>query len=315
MNRLFISHAEKDRSTVKDFVELLYHIGLSEENIFCSSISELGVPLKEDIYSYLRKLLDSDAVIPIFMLSENYYASAACLNEMGAVWMKQKDYYTFLLPGFTFKEIRGAINPNKRAIKFDNARRALQNDLTSFKNSLVKTFNLTPISEQRWEVYRDEFVDKISSINQNTEIIIDVRESQTFCINDVNHGACERIVDKICNKVVFQFDFYKTTSQLCSLVFFTGGLNLLSAYQSGKKLEFWIKASDKVKEVRVEMHLPSMNPERVVHTNSAWQKISIPLCEFTTLQNLWECCKEICFVVDRVIAKRGTIEIKDIRII
>lgn len=35
--------------------------------------SEIGVPVKEDIYEYLRNLLDSEQVIPIFMLSDNYY--------------------------------------------------------------------------------------------------------------------------------------------------------------------------------------------------------------------------------------------------
>ena len=85
--------------------------------MFCSSISEIGVPIKEDIYDYLRTLLDSEPIIPIFMLSENYYESAACLNEMGAVWITQKDYFTFLLPGFEFKQIKGAINPNKKSNK------------------------------------------------------------------------------------------------------------------------------------------------------------------------------------------------------
>lgn len=80
---LFISHAEKDSILIEKFVDLLYDMGIPEESMFCSSISEIGVPIKEDIYEYLRNLLDSEQVIPIFMLSDNYYASAACLNEMG----------------------------------------------------------------------------------------------------------------------------------------------------------------------------------------------------------------------------------------
>ena len=75
-------------------------MGVPENSMIFSSITEIGVPVKDDIYEYLRNLLDSEQVIPIFMLSDNYYASTACLNEMGAVWMKQKDYYTFLLPDF-----------------------------------------------------------------------------------------------------------------------------------------------------------------------------------------------------------------------
>ena len=49
-HRLFISHAEKDATIVKAFVELLYRIGLNEDDIFCSSISEIGVPIRYECF-------------------------------------------------------------------------------------------------------------------------------------------------------------------------------------------------------------------------------------------------------------------------
>lgn len=315
MQRLFISHAEKDLNITEAFVELLYHIGLSEENIFCSSISELGVPIKEDIYKYLRNLLDSDDVIPIFMLSKNYYASAACLNEMGAVWLKQKSYYTFLLPDFTFKEIKGAINPSIRGIKLGSARSSLRNDLNEFMKEICKDFNLNPINENRWEKYRDSFIDLIQNCDINSEITFDIAENQTFCIDEINRNACQATVDKLCNKLDFQFNFNKTASELCSVVIFTGEIDLRKAYSLKKKLEFWIKASDEVKAVTVEMHLSSKNPAKTIHVYTEWMKYSIPLDEFTCLEKLWGCCKEICFVVDRVVTNCGVIEIKDIKIL
>lgn len=318
MKRLFISHAEKDFDITQAFVELLYRIGLKESDIFCSSISELGVPIKEDIYSYLRNLLDSDDVIPIFMLSENYYSSAACLNEMGAVWLKQNDYYIFLLPGFTFKEIKGAINPSKRGIKLDNTKRTLRGDLNLFKEELCEIFMLKPIAEQRWEDYRDSFIKSIQNSNDAAEITFDIAETETFCIEGINRNACEVIIDKVWDKLDFRFDFNKTTSELCSLVLYTGEINLHKAFQERKRLEFWIKASDKVKEVIVEMHLSSKNPSKTIQVSREWQKCNIRLDEFTTLEKLWECCKEICFVVDRKSAKRGmrgVIEVKDIKIL
>ena len=54
-NKLFISHSEKDREIISAFVDLLYDIGLKEENMFCSSRTDIGVPIKEDIYEYLRR--------------------------------------------------------------------------------------------------------------------------------------------------------------------------------------------------------------------------------------------------------------------
>lgn len=44
---LFISHAEKDSRLIEKFVDLLYDIGVPEKFMFCSSISEIGVPIKK----------------------------------------------------------------------------------------------------------------------------------------------------------------------------------------------------------------------------------------------------------------------------
>ena len=114
----------------------------AETSMFCSSIAELGVPIKEDIYEYLRNLLDSEQVIPIFLLSDNYYSSVACLNEMGAVWIKQKDYFMFLLPEFEFSEIKGAISPRKRGVllwyRSDREEQNLKENLNQFREELCK---------------------------------------------------------------------------------------------------------------------------------------------------------------------------------
>ena len=190
--RIFVSHAEKDGEIVREFVELLYHIGLSEENIICSSISEIGIPIRVDIYEYLRNLIDSDDIITIFMLSKNYYASVACLNEMGAVWMKQTDYYTVLLPGFTFEQIKGAINPNKKGIQLDEVN--LRDNLTSFKNSITELFQLPRIAEQRWEKYRDIFIEFVNRTKKSEEIHINMEVNQIFCLNcsgyNIGYGVC-----------------------------------------------------------------------------------------------------------------------------
>lgn len=64
---MIISHVEKDGILIEKFVDLLYDIGIPVKFMFCSSIMEIGVPVKEDIYEYLRNLLDFEHVITIFM--------------------------------------------------------------------------------------------------------------------------------------------------------------------------------------------------------------------------------------------------------
>ena len=315
-HRLFISHAEKDATIVKALVELLYRIGLNEDDIFCSSISEIGVPIRYDIYEYLRNLLDSEDVVPVFMLSKNYYNSAACLNEMGAVWIKQADYYTLLLPGFSFGQIRGAVNPSKKGIKLDGEN--LIGDLTGLKDSIVELFHLPGISELRWANYCNEFIEFIQSKNKiakSNDHGFDIKASQAFAIGDTNNEACTLNFDELNGSAIFSFDFSRTHAEKCSLAVLTGAEDLREAYNSGKQLEFWLKASDAVKRIMIEAHLSSWNRETHIDASIVWKKYRIPLCELVPLENEWKMCKEICFVVNRDSVKAGIVEVRDIKIV
>ncbi|WP_252503640.1 toll/interleukin-1 receptor domain-containing protein [Sporosarcina sp. Marseille-Q4943] len=132
---IFISHASKDREYVKELVNLL--TPLNVPNIICSSLHGYHIPNDADIYEYLARNLNRNGRV-IFVLSKNYYDSAACLNEMGACWILNKNYTTILTPNFEFEEIVGAINPNQMSFKFNDEDR-----LCEFIESIKSEFNTT----------------------------------------------------------------------------------------------------------------------------------------------------------------------------
>lgn len=311
-NKLFISHSEKDKEIVSAFVDLLYVIGLKEENIFCSSRTDTDVPIKEDIYEHILSLLDSDNVTPVFMLSENFYNSPACLNEMGVAWVKRKDYFMFLLPGFEFKQIKGAINPNKKGIKLDDDIDALKGELTNFKNEICKIFG-TKISDNRWEKQRDHFINQLNSISPN--IFINLSEDRGYCIGEVNYNGCKVTYDKAKNKVITSYDFTKTKAEICSLVFFTGELNIHNQFLQNKHLCFSLKSVNSSFELTVELKLKNRDVSYNIQTNSEWEDYSIPLQDFGGAESEWQILREVNFLVYRSNVKRETIEIKDIKII
>lgn len=309
--KLFISHSEKDKEIVSNFIDLLYSIGLKEQNIFCSSRTEIDVPIKEDIYNYLRNLIDSDDIIPIFMLSENYYNSPACLNEMGAVWIKQKDYFLFLLPNFEFKEIKGAINPNKKAIKLDAPIDTLKGLLTNFKNEMCKMFNVN-ISDNRWEKQRDEFISKINITATDTHIKLS--EFRGYCINDINNGGCVVNYDKTKNKITTTYDFTKTKSNISSVVFFTGELNMHKAFLQNKHLCFSLKSIKNCFNLTIELRLKTRDVSYNITTSRECEYYQIPLQEFGGAESEWDILREIKFLSYRYNIKKETIEIKNISI-
>ena len=164
MPLLFISHSSKDEDIVKQIVTLLQTLGFNKTNLFCSSIEGYGIDVGDDIYDTLRSKFKEYNIYVLFVLSENYYASPACLNEMGAAWILQSDYFVILSSGFQIPKIKGAINPNKMAIIVDD-KKHIRSSLNSFKSKLVNIFDLPHNDDDIvWEDHRNEFIKNVCGL-------------------------------------------------------------------------------------------------------------------------------------------------------
>ena len=156
---LFISHSSEDEVIVTGLVEMLRTIGFNNRNLFCSSVPGFDIPEGEDIYEFLRAKLIGYKLFVIFVLSESYYKSAACLNEMGAAWVLKADYSTIILPGFQIPDIKGAVNPQKMAVVMEDDKR-VRGKLNQFKDRLIEFFDLPETEDDTiWENDRNKFVD------------------------------------------------------------------------------------------------------------------------------------------------------------
>jgi len=166
IDKVFISHSENDKNIVLSFVKLLESIGMTNKHIFCSSVNGYGIPIDENIYDYLKDHFAKQNIYVIMMLSNNYYKSPASLNEMGAAWATSKDYIAILIKGFEFVRIKGAINPQKIAMKIDE-----KNRLDEIKDKFISAFDLPMLYQKEWETKRDDFLSKINVINQENEVL------------------------------------------------------------------------------------------------------------------------------------------------
>lgn len=162
--KVFISHASRDEAFVRKIVELLEDIGLTENQVVCSSIPGYGIPLGEDVYEWLAKQFREFDLHVLFVLSDNYYSSVACQNEMGATWVLKTKYDTILLPGFEFRDIKGAVNPNQISMKLDGNEEVLKQHLSELKNTLVAEFGLPMPSASKWERHRKAFITSVALI-------------------------------------------------------------------------------------------------------------------------------------------------------
>ena len=78
--KIFISHSSKDKVFGDILLGLLKGLGLGRNEIIYTSNDLYGIPLGKKIYSYLRDNIDTNVHI-LFLLSDNYFDSVACLND------------------------------------------------------------------------------------------------------------------------------------------------------------------------------------------------------------------------------------------
>jgi hypothetical protein len=88
---LFLSHAVADRHLVDALIKLLEGgIGLTPDQIFCTSFDEQGIPAGSNFSAYMREELVKKAKTVLALVTPQYYASAFSLCETGAAWASDK---------------------------------------------------------------------------------------------------------------------------------------------------------------------------------------------------------------------------------
>jgi hypothetical protein len=159
--RIFISHSSKDKEVMEKFTDYILQlgIGLSHEDIFCTSIEEMGIRNGEDIRQHIKDNVQG-ADFSFLMLSKNYKKSEICLNEMGAVWAVDNRVRYYLLPNVDFKEIGWLCDTNKAEKLHDYVvLDALQEELISFYG--------LPHKGGIWSRQRQNFVEYLTNNANN----------------------------------------------------------------------------------------------------------------------------------------------------
>ena len=159
--RIFISHSSKDKDVMEKFTDYILQlgIGLSHEDIFCTSIEEMGIRNGEDIRRHVKDNVQG-ADFSFLMISKNYKESEICLNEMGAVWATDNRVRYYLLPNVDFKEIGWLCDTNKAEILRDSI------TLDALEEELTSLYGL-PHKGGIWSRQRQNFVDYLTNKANN----------------------------------------------------------------------------------------------------------------------------------------------------
>ena len=135
--KIFISHSSKNKGYGEAIVKLLRDVGVKADDIIFTSNPAHGIPIRMNIFKWLKSRIQEQSYI-IYLLSEEYYDSVACLNEMGAAWVIENKGAMLFVPGFDldcheFKS--GALDPRDIGFFLYNEDRVIE-----FVESLKEDF-------------------------------------------------------------------------------------------------------------------------------------------------------------------------------
>lgn len=138
--KIFITHSSKNKFYGDKLVDLLRNVGIKENEIIFTSNIAYGIPVGHNIFNWLKTQITEKPFV-VYLLSEEYYQSIACLNEMGAAWIIENKHVAIFTPNFNLssKEFQsGALDPREIGFYINDEERIL-----SFLHLISKDFEIS----------------------------------------------------------------------------------------------------------------------------------------------------------------------------
>lgn len=317
--KIFISHAYKDKLLVDALVELLTKAGIKSEQIVSSSTPGSQLHTGKPLYEMLRNELSNEKVFVIFMLSDNFYASKVCLNEMGAAWVREADCEIIILPGFSFSKVEGVIcEKNLVGIALDNYDKATAERFEHLREDLSNHFDFSLLTAN-WNLAILDFFKMVESYKKLLipKSPISMKDCENICINDTKRDGCFILgAESSSNKITSIIDFSLTTSSLCSIVFHTSVYDWRTYIKGKQLLCFEIYADALNVQGEIEMHLTKgRNIRTPIIVTGNILSYRIPLTQFTASESAWSDVTQVCFLFsDETIKSRTKIVIENLRL-
>lgn len=196
--KIFISHSSKNKFYGDKLVDLLRSVGVNENEIIYTSNTAYGIPVGENIFNWLKGQIVEKPFV-IYLLSEEYYNSIACLNEMGAAWIIENKHVALFTPNFNLssKEFQsGALDPREIGFYINDEDRVLSflqiisqdfqiskshiiisqsvkkflTEINNHQSSIINPILINPYREQKTDVVKEVIIHK-APINKTDDLL------------------------------------------------------------------------------------------------------------------------------------------------
>ena len=161
---IFLSHSSIDKSYGDALEKVISGLGVKEKQLIYTSHPLHKIPLDKNIYDYLRENFSKNIFV-IFLWSDNYLDSPACLIELGAAWVTQSDYSNIFIPDFNFDNPKFhvcAVDDKKIGIRLKGDDHC-KISMIELKDKIISLFGLS-VDEKKISLLLDDFIKEINSI-------------------------------------------------------------------------------------------------------------------------------------------------------
>lgn len=214
----FISHSSKDKEYAEALVDLLKNIGLTPQNLFCTSVPGYWIENGRFI-DVIKEKFDNYNLYMIIIQSPRYFQSPISLNEMGAAWALGAKCSSFLTNDMTFEQMNGVINKDYIAIDINSTE--CKSRINDFKKEVINYTNIPAVEDNIWERERNKFIETVKEIKYDSEsqnsqnVLVDKnienKITHFFIVNDRKEFDLTTIARTLCNdRHISDYDVYKT---------------------------------------------------------------------------------------------------------
>lgn len=160
--KIFISHSSADQKFAEALIDLLNTMGLGQEEIFCSSIPGYWIGNGKNFLDEIKTHFVNYDLFVIFIHSPRFYNSHVSLNEMGAAWVLQSEYCSFLTNDMEYDQMDAVVTSHEIAIKVNT--NEAKSRLNDWKQRILYWFSKSDIDANIWERKRNSFLEIVSSL-------------------------------------------------------------------------------------------------------------------------------------------------------
>ena len=160
--KIFISHSSADKKFAEALVDLLNVMGLGQEDIFCSSVPGYWIGNGRNFLDEIKTHFVNYDLFVIFIHSPRFYNSHISLNEMGAAWVLQSEYCSFLTNDMEYDQMDAVVTSHEIAIKVNT--NEAKSRLNDWKKRILYWFSKSDIDANIWERSRDKFLNEVNAL-------------------------------------------------------------------------------------------------------------------------------------------------------